>query len=81
MLSVLKIVIVSKINLEIQGQMGEIQIDPSQYIKSTEWEIVGKDCVLNEAKYDCCPEIYQVGFSVFQIMSQKLNVKEVDFSI
>ena len=54
--------------------MGEIQIDPSQYIKSTEWEIVGKDCVLNEAKYDCCPEIYQVGFSVFQIISQKLSV-------
>ena len=34
-------------------------IDPGQYIKSTEWEIVGRGCTLNEAKYECCPQIYQ----------------------
>ena len=39
--------------------MGQILIEAAQYIKSTEWEIVGKECILNEGKYDCCPEIYQ----------------------
>ena len=28
------------------GQKGEILIDPAQYIKSTEWEIVGKGSVI-----------------------------------
>lgn len=42
-----------------KGQTGVILIDDAQYIKSTEWEIAGRNCVLNEAKYDCCAEIYQ----------------------
>lgn len=41
------------------GQKGEILIDPAQYIKSTEWEIVGKECMLSETLYECCPNYYQ----------------------
>lgn len=41
------------------GLMGIINIDESQYIRSTAWEILSKTGALSDRKYDCCPEVYQ----------------------
>lgn len=41
------------------GLMGVINIDESQYISSTAWEIMSKTGHLSDRKYDCCPEVYQ----------------------
>ena len=47
-----------------QGQTGDIVVDDKAYIKSTEWEIVSKQGVIHEVKYDCCPAVYQATYSI-----------------
>lgn len=46
-------------NTSAKGQTGDIAIDDSAYIKSTEWQIASKTGTVHEVSYDCCPQIYQ----------------------
>ena len=38
---------------------GKPILDPGMYDPSTEWELISMKTVLNEVKYECCPEKYQ----------------------
>jgi len=52
-------------DLKGNGQTGEINIDDSAYIKSTEWQIASKTGTVHEVSYDCCPQVYQdITFSI-----------------
>ena len=44
---------------ENDTKQGEPNFDASLYDPSTEWELISSKTVLNEVKYDCCPEEYQ----------------------
>ena len=76
--------LVAKTWLEVnfQGQTGDIVVDDKAYIKSTEWEIVSKQGVIHEVKYDCCPAVYQATYSII-VGSQTWFLKkyeQFDFS-
>ena len=55
-----------KHDFNFQGQTGDIVVDDKAYIKSTEWEIVSKQGVIHEVKYDCCPAVYQATYSIIR---------------